>query len=77
MVYIFATGNDAVMTIFTGIGGLRVINRHCKRPPTRAGGVAKFTHICCHWMGCRLIGGISSGMAIITTIRGLVMIKRQ
>ena len=77
MVGAFAGGHCAVMTVFTGIGRLCMVDGHDKRTPARTAGVARIAVVSRHRMGGALT---RSGSAVMTTaalIRGLSMVKRR
>jgi hypothetical protein len=72
----FAASDRAVMTVFTHIRSLPMVNRSYVGLPTRACGMARFTQIGGHRMGSGFVGGISSVMTGGATIGGLVMWER-
>ena len=74
---IFARGDRAVMAAVTQCRRLAMVYGQSKGAPAGAGGVATVALIGGQRMGCRLIGGVGSGMARVTTGGRLIMIKRQ
>ena len=72
----FTGGDGAVMTVFTQVGGLGVIDGNGKGSPAGTGGMTKFTSIGSDWMRCRLIGGVSAGVTGGTGVGGLIVRER-
>ena len=71
----FTCGDNTIMAIGAQVTGLQMVYGQDKSPPTRTGGMTSVTLVCCHWMGCRFIRGIRSGMTTRTRIRCLRVIE--
>lgn len=77
MVGAFTTCFRAVMAIFASIRRLGVIDGNSKGSPAWPGGMTKLAAIGRERVRIGLIGSISSRVAAITTISGLLVIERQ
>ena len=74
---IFARGDRPIMAAVTQCRRLAMVYGQSKGAPAGAGGVATVALIGGQRMGCRLIGGVGSGMTHGTIRRGLIVRERH